>query len=145
MAKLLEQLPGGPARPLYNAQEHMLHADILVLHLPGLGLGGVQRPVQIAGDIDLFRVPAAAGHPRQGGNFLGGGIGKGVGVNAHGLQKLGDQAVLLLGKGRQQVLLLDGLVGIFHGKALRVLQGLDGFLGKLVHVHIADLLCVDTM
>ena len=55
-------------------------------------------------------------------------------------QQLVDQAVLLLGQGHQHVLLFQRLVGIFNCQTLGSLQGFHRFLGKLVGIHIANLL-----
>ena len=107
----------------------MLHADILVLHLLGLGLGGGQGLIQLGGDIDLLGVTAGAGDAGEGLHLLHRRPGERLGVGAHAGQQLGDQAVLLAGQGREQMLLLDGLVGIFHRQALGRLQRLDGFFG----------------
>ena len=139
-AELAQQLTGCLAGALQDAEEYMLHADVFVLHLLGLIFGGVQGAVQVARDIDLVGVTAGTRHAGQGGDFLHRGGGKSARVDIHLGQHLGDQPVGLLGKCGQDVLLLHGLVGIFNGKALRTLQSLDGFLGELVHVHIADLL-----
>ena len=77
---------------------------------------------------------------RQLGNFFRCGSFKGTGVNIHLGQQLGDQAVLLLGQGHQHVLLFQRLVGIFNCQTLGSLQGFHRFLGKLVGIHIANLL-----
>ncbi len=66
-------------------------------------------------------------------------LGESVGIGAQGGEQLGDQAVLLLGQGRQHMFLLHGLVGILYRQALGVLQCLDGFLSELIHVHSAYL------
>ena len=118
----------------------MLYADVFILHLLGLLLGGVEGTVQIVGDVDLLRVTARAGHAGQRLDLLQGRLGKGIGVNAEGLQQLRDKPVLLLGKGGQQMLLLHRVVGIFHRDALCSLQSLTGFLCHLFDVHSAYLL-----
>ena len=120
----------------------MLHADVFIFHLFGLFLGGVQRAVQVAGDIDFVGIAAGAGHPGQRFHFLQRRLGESVGVCAQFRQQLGDQPVLLPGQGGQQVFLLYRLVGIFYRDALGVLQRFDGFLRQLVHVHSAYLLTV---
>ena len=118
----------------------MFNADIFILHLLSLLLRSVEGTVQVAGDIDFLRVAAGAGHARQGLYFLQSRIGKCICVHTKGLQHLGDQAVLLLGQRRQQVFLLDRIVGIFHRDALCSLQSLAGFLCHLFDVHSAYLL-----
>ena len=67
-------------------------------------------------------------------------LGEGVGVSAHVGQHLRDEAILLLGQCCEQMLLLDGIIGILHSDALRSLQRLSCFLGKLIHIHSAYLL-----
>ena len=118
----------------------MLYADVFILHLLGLLLGGVEGAVQIVGDVNFLRVTARARHAGQRLDLLQGRLGKGIGVNAEGLQQLRDKPVLLLGKGGQQVLLLHRVVGIFHRDALCSLQSLTGFLCHLFDVHSAYLL-----
>ena len=44
------------------------------------------------------------------------------------------------GWSREQMLLLDGIIGILHSDALRSLLRLSCFLGKLIHIHSAYLL-----
>ena len=139
-AESLEYFTGSLAGPLQNTEEYMLYADVFILHLLGLLLGGVEGAVQIVGDVNFLRVTARAGHAGQRLNLLQGRLGKGIGVNAEGLQQLRDKPVLLLGKGGQQMLLLHRVVGIFHRDALCSLQSLTGFLCHLFDVHSAYLL-----
>ena len=130
--QLLQTAVGAVQQP----QEDMLHRDILVLHGLGGGLGGFQGLVHVLGDIDLPRLPAAAGHLGQLlhlGGYRGGKAGH---RHAHGGQKLGNKALLVAQKGQEQVLLLDLLIAVFHGDILGPLNGGQGFLGKLVHVHM---------
>ena len=118
----------------------MLHRDIFVLHGLGRLLGGVQGPVHILGHIDLVRLPAASGdlgqlvyfrlHRRQ----------KAGHGHAHGGEQLGDKALLIGHQGKQQVLLLDLLLAILLGQALSALDGGEGFLRQLVHIHGRNLL-----
>ena len=139
-AKLLEQLASHAAGALQHAHKDMLHADIFILHLLGLLFSGGQGLVQLIGDIDFIGVTAGTRHMRQLGNFFRCGSFKGTGVNVHLGQQLGDQAILLLGQGHQHVLLFQRLVGIFNCQTLGSLQGFHRFLGKLVGIHIANLL-----
>ena len=139
-AESLEDFVGSLAGPLQNTEEYMLYADVFILHLLGLLLGGVEGAVQIVGDVNFLRVTARAGHAGQRLDLLQGRLGKGIGVNAEGLQQLRDKPVLLLGKGGQQMLLLHRVVGIFHRDALCSLQSLTGFLCHLFDVHSAYLL-----
>ena len=141
----LEQLTGGFAGALQNAEEYMLHADVFILHLFGLLLRRIEGTVQVAGDVDLFGVTSGAGHPGQRLHLLQGSLGKGVGVRAQLGEQLGDQSLLLLGQRGQHVFLLHRLVGIFHRKALRTLQRLHGLLRQLIHVHkCVPPYCADT-
>ncbi len=57
-AEGLEQFGSRLAGPLQNAQEHMLHADIFILHLLGLFLCRIKSTVQVTGNIHLLRVAA---------------------------------------------------------------------------------------
>ena len=68
------------------------------------------------------------------------GLGEGVGVSAHSGKQLGDKSILLLGQCGKQMLLLDGVICILYSDALRRLQRLHRFLGKLIGVHSAYLL-----
>ena len=130
-----EQVAGRPVGGFQNAQEHMLHTDVFILHGSGLLLGSIQGLVGILADVDLIRVAAGAAHVGQLLHLFLGGHGKSRGLYAHALQQLGDKAVFLAGQSRQQMLRLQRLVLMFNGKALGILQSLHGFLCELVGVH----------
>ena len=66
---------------------------------------------------------------------MAGGGPEGFQSKAHVGKQLGDKAALLVQQGQQQVGLLNLLIAVLGGKILGVLDGLQGFLGKLVHVH----------
>ena len=139
-AEHLENFIGSLAGTLQNAKEHMLYADVFILHLLGLLFRCVEGAVKIARDINLLRVTAGAGHAGQCLNLLQSRLCKGIGVHAEGLQHLRDESVLLLGQRSEQMLLLHRVVGIFHRDALRSLQGLAGLLCHLFDIHSAYLL-----
>ena len=144
-AELPEQLPRHPAGALEHPQKDVLHADIVVLHPTGLTFGGVEGLIQLIGDVDLFRVASRPGHPWQRLHLLQGCLRKGVRIHVHSGEQLGDQPVILPGQRRQQMLLLDGLIGIFHREALGILDGLDGFLCHLIHVHTSTSLILQIL
>ena len=133
-----EQLLQAAVGAVQQPQENVLHRDILVLHGLGGGLGGLQGFVHVLGNIDLSRLPAAAGHLGQL-LHLGGHRGGEAGHrHAHGGQKLGNKALLVAQEGQEQVLLLDLLVAVLHGDILGPLNGGQRFLGELVHVHMQE-------
>ena len=139
-AEHLENLISSLARALQNTEEHMLHADVFILHLLGLLFRCVEGAVKITRDIDLLRVTAGAGHAGQCLHLLQSRLCKGIGVHAEGLQHLRDKPVLLLGQRGEQMLLLHRVVGIFHRDALCSLQSLTGLLCHLFDIHSAYLL-----
>ena len=57
-AESLEDFAGSLAGPLQNTEEYMLYADVFILHLLGLLLGGIEGTVQIVGDVNFLRVTA---------------------------------------------------------------------------------------
>ena len=138
-AKGAEQARGVGIGLAQQAEHQVLDADELILHGLGLAGGGAQHLVGGLGDIDLVGVAARAGHPGQAGQLFGHGGGEAAGVHVHFLEQLGDQPVLLAGDGQQQVFGLQGVVLVLHGQLLGGLDGLDGFLGILVGVHMLSL------
>ena len=116
-------------------EEDVLDAHIFVLHAVGFALRLGQRAVDVAGDVDLARLaprPRDAGHPVDAVFQL---AAERVRVDAHFLHQLGNEPVLLLQKGFEQVLLLNLHTAAAQGEVLRLLDGLQGFLGKLLSVH----------
>ncbi len=113
----------------------MLHRNVLVLHGPGLPLGGLKGLVHILGDVNLARLTARAGHLGQLLNFCLHRCLKAGDSRPHGGEELGDEALVVPRQGQQQVGLLDLLVAVLHGDILGPLYGGQGFLGKLIHVH----------
>ena len=89
-AESLEDFTGSLAWPLQNSEEYMLYADVFILHLLGLLLGGVRRGPD-RWRCKFLRVTARAGHAGQRLDLLQGRLGKGIGVNAKGLQQLRDK------------------------------------------------------
>ena len=55
-------------------------------------------------------------------------------------QQLGDQRRAVLHEGEHHMLLIHLLVAVFHRDLLGPLDGLDGLLGELVHIHRLSLL-----
>ena len=123
-----------------KAQQDMLHRDILVLHGLGCGLSGLEGPVHILGHIDLVRLPAPARHLGQFLHLCLDRGGKAGHRHTHSGQQLWNKALLVGEKGQQQVLLLDLLIAVLHGQLLRPLDGCQGPLGKLIHIHVRSLL-----
>ena len=56
-------------------------------------------------------------------------------VQAHGGEQLGDEALSITHQGQEQVGLLDLGVAVFGGDGLGRLDGGQGFLGQLIHIH----------
>ena len=118
-----------------QAEEDVLHGDILVLHGLGLLAGPLEGPVHILGDVHLAALPAGAGdfgqlidlRPHRGFEAGDG--------HVHGGKKLRDKALPVPHQGQKQVGLLDLLVAVGQGGVLCPLNGSQGFLGKLIHVH----------
>ena len=76
----------------------------------------------------------------QRGDLFGRGGKEVARLDAHFGEQLRDEAVLLGAQRGEQMLLFDGVILVFDRQALGVLDGLDGFLGELVHVHRTNLL-----
>ena len=107
----------------------------LVLHASRDGEGLAERLVHAGGNVYLVRLPAGAGHLGQYFHLVAGGGPERLQGEPHVGEQLGDEAPLLIRQGQQQVGLFDLLVAVLDGKALGALDGLQGFLSKLVHVH----------
>ena len=130
-----EQLFQGCVGAVQQAQEQMLHRDILVFHGVGHRLGGADGLVHILGDIDLVGLTTAAGDLGQLVHLcLNGGLEGGEG-HAHGGEQLGHQTLAVGEEGQQQVGLLDLLVAVGLGQRLGALHGGQRLLGKLIHIH----------
>ena len=134
-AKGTEQFGGVLGRLIQQAEEHMLHADVLVLHGLGFTGGGAQDLVGGLRDIDLVRVAAGAGHPGQGRQLFGNGSGKAAGIHVQLLEQLRDQALLLRSKGVQQMFRLQSVVLVLHSQLLGCLQSFQSFLSILIGIH----------
>ena len=134
-----EQLRGVLGRLIQQAQEHMLHTDVFVLHSLGFPGGGAQNFIRCLRDIDLVRVTAGAGHPGQGRQLFGHGSGKAARVHVQLLQKLRDQALLLRSQGVQQMFRLQSIVLVLHSQLLGSLQSFQRFLRILIGIHRIDL------
>ena len=134
-----EQLRGVLGRLIQQAQEHMLHTDVFVLHGLGFPGGGAQDFIRCLRDIDLVRVTAGAGHPGQGRQLFGHSSGKAARVHIQLLQKLRDQALLLRSQGVQQMFRLQSVVLVLHSQLLGSLQGFQRFLRILIGIHRIDL------
>ena len=89
--------------------------------------------IQGAGQVELV---AAAGNGGEFSQLLIHSRRQALGDDAHFLQKLGSQTAVLLQQRRQQVQLLQLLMTAGTGDGLGKLDGLDGFLGTVVEVHI---------
>ena len=131
----LEQLLQIAVRRVDQGQQEVLHGDKFVLHAPG----GFHRPVHglvhPGCDVDLVRLPAGAGHLGQLFHLMADSGPEGFHGQPHVGEQLGDEAVLLVRQGEQQMTLFDLLVAVLGGDILGVLDGLQGFSGKLIHVH----------
>jgi len=113
----------------------VLDRYVLVLHAVGLPLSGGEHPFKIARYINGSRLPAGSGHVRQ---PLRRPDGVGFELrngNAHFEQQLRDQTLFLCEQRRQQMLLLELHVLVFHRAVLRFLYSLQGFLRKFLCVH----------
>ena len=130
-----EQLLHTPLRRVQQGQEQVLHGDKLVLHAPRDGQGLVHGLVHTGGDVDPVRLPPRPGHLGQQLHLMPRRRPEGLHRQPHPGQKLGDEAPLLVHQGQQQVGLLDLLAAVLGGDVPGVLDGLQGFLGKLVHIH----------
>ena len=119
------------------AQAHpdVLDREVLVLHLLGAGFGLKERLLQVGGDIDLVGFAAGTGHPGDAAQGLGDGSTQAVGRQAALVQQLGNQGRAVLGEGEHHMLLIHLLVAVFHGDLLGPLDGGDGLLGELIHIH----------
>ena len=126
-------------RLLQQAQHDMLHGDEVVLHLGGLLFRGVQRLIQRLRDIYFIRLPGRSGDLGQRAHRAGQGGGEAVHRDAHPVDQLTDEAVLLLQQRQQQMGLADLLVAVVHGKALGRLDGFHALLGETIEIHNQNL------
>ena len=118
-----------------QTKQDMLHRDILVLHGPGFPFSGLEGLVHVLRYIHLARLPTGAGHLGQLVDLRVHRRLKAGDGHAHGGEQLGDEALPVPHQGQQQVRLLDLLVAVLHSDVLRPLNGGQGFLCKLIHVH----------
>ena len=132
-----KELPHLAAGGLKQAQHQMLHRDVLVFHLARGLFRRREGAVGIGGNINFFRVAAAAGHVGQLCHLGPGRVGHPRAVHAHLFQQLGDQPLAVGAERPQQVALLQLLVLVFDRQALGALQRLLGFLRQSVQIHCA--------
>ncbi len=108
----------------------MLHGDVLVAHPLCLVLRIVQSLVQVLTDVGLaagdLYPPVQRVLDLVPEHFL---------LDAHLFNELQDQAVLLVQKYIQQVLLLDLLIAEIVSGLLQLLDRIDRFLCKFRNVH----------
>ena len=134
-AELLENTAHACVRLFQNRHHNVLHGNIFVLHPAGFPLSGGQILIHVAGHIDLPAFPAGTGNPGQALYPLLHGVKQGVRVGSHLFHQLGNQAVLLLQQGANQVLLLDLHAVVLQRYILGLLDGLKRFLSKFLCVH----------
>ncbi len=117
-----------PVRVFQQAQEQVLHGDVLVLHPLGDLCRLVDGLVQVLRDVELPLLHRAAAHPgalvHQGGRVRR----DGRYVLAHLPQHLRDQALFVTQQGAEQVGLLQLLVGALRRQGLGAAHGFDAFL-----------------
>ena len=116
----------------------MLHRDILVLHGLCRLLGTLEGLVHVLGHIDFVRLPAAAGHLGQLFHFRLDGRLEAGHRHSHGSEQLGNKALLVGHQRQQQVLLLNLLLPVLLGQVPGPLDGREGFLSKLIHIHMKE-------
>ena len=124
-----------------QAQEEVLHGDILVLHPRRRRFRGVQGLVHVRGDVDLPRLPASAVDLGKLVNLRLDGGSEAVRVRAHGGEKLGNQPLIVVQQGAEQMGLLDLLVPVGNGQFLGALDGGQRLLCQFVHIHQENLPC----
>ena len=91
-AELLENALHGSVRALDQAQEHMLHGYVFILHVVGLRLRRVERSVHILRDVYFALLATRAGHARDAANGLFARLDETAGLCIQLLQKLGGSA-----------------------------------------------------
>ena len=118
-----------------GAQAHpqMLHGQVFVLHLLRDFFRLEEGLFNIGGVAGLGSAGAGdTGHPVQ--PVLQGAAER-IHRNAAAGQELGDQILRVFSKRREKMLLLHIHVAVFHSKRLRPLEGGQGLLRKLIHIH----------
>ena len=138
----LEHLAQGRGRLHFGQRgKKMIHADVFVLHPPGLVLGFAQNLGQTRGDHDLGGVHAAAGNrgPLAQRGFQG--HGQSLGLDAHMFQNTGDNALFLLHQGQRQMFGVRLLMAHARRDGLCLADGLPGFFRKLVDIHNSSTQC----
>ena len=115
---------------IYHGHENVLHGNIFVGHIFRQFFGSSQRLFQIRRHSRL--AAADPGHPLH---FIFHRLGQAVHVHFHFLQKLRNEAILLLQQSQQQMLLIQQRVAVFDGAGLGILDGFQRFLCKFLHIH----------
>ena len=118
-----------------DAQPHMLHGEVLVLHLLGAAFRLQQCLFHLGRNVDLVCLPARTADTGNTAQAVGHSLAQAVRIHAHTREQLGNQAIGVLQERGHQVLLLHLHMLIFYGQGLGALQRFHGLLGKLVHVH----------
>ena len=126
-----EQIPHPALGGIQQTQQQMLHGDEVVLHVLRPVLGGDEGLVQVVADIDFVRLPSA-GDPGELAKLRLGGCLQALHGDVHFPQQLGNQSPILLQQGGEQMDLLQLLMVVANGKILCVLNGLLGFLRKVL-------------
>ena len=138
--ELCQQLFDRTVAGTQHGEEHMLHGDILILHLLGDFLRLVVQLLGFVGYIDHAGLSAGAGDMRQRRDLLFRCVGKRLRMDADSLHQLRDQTVCLLQKGRQNMNRLHGVVLVAGAERLRILHGFQCFLCHTVCIHDINLL-----
>ena len=112
----------------------MFGAEVFIFHPLGFLAGGVERPLEMIAQEEI--AGTGAGDFNAAVQFAHEIAGKLWKVGAEALQKLRDEAVILLDEREKQVLAIDFLMGAFLGERLRGLKHSLRLHRELVRLHI---------
>ncbi len=119
-----------------QSQKQVLHRDKIVLHPSGLALRVNEVLVHLAGDIDLPRFPPAATDCGKRGHQGRGLPNESFPIQTHTGEELGNQPPFLGKQRAKEMGLLNLHIPLLQGKVLGQPDGLQGFLGVLLCIHI---------
>ena len=115
--------------------EEMVNADVLVLHALCLVLGFLDDLGETLGDHDFAGIHARSGHGRPLAQHLFQGNIESLHMDAHTLQDIGNNTLVLADQGQREVACVNFLMAHARGNALRFADGLTRLVGKFFDVH----------
>ncbi len=135
MPKRSNTLAHGGVRLVDHGKHDVLDGDVFVLHALRLIFGFRENGVNVGGNVDFSRFAPRPGYGGQLFHLLLHRVQHGACVKAHFCQKLGNQPVFLPKQRVGQMFLLNLHTVVFERGALRLLDGFERFVRKILCVH----------